>query len=91
MALTMLCVPILLSAHGVWAEHEGPGAAEHVLVEACPLCELCDSIPGGVHMADPLPVRLQIAAQKQIDVSLWVSTECFAAYPAAPRAPPFQV
>ena len=92
MAFVMLCAPIFLAAHGALAEDScAGGAADHALVEVCPVCEICDSIPAAVDVSDPLPgVFSPVSGRQVFPISVWAS-KSIAADPAAPRAPPLVV
>ncbi len=92
LALVMFCAPILLSAHGAWSEDTCSGpSADYALVDICPICEICDSIPSAMDISDPVPARMETVAQRVIFVSHSVPLKSLVAESAAPRAPPYTV
>ena len=92
LAVVMFCAPILLASHGAFAEDNcAGGPAEHALVEVCPVCELCDSIPSAVDIPEPLEmVALPVAGPIGLSLSVSMSSNT-ASDPASPRAPPVLV
>jgi hypothetical protein len=91
-AFVMLCAPIFLAGHGAFAEDScAGGPADHALVEVCPVCELCDSIPSAVDLMDPLEGIASSASPRVAGVPVWSLRSSLDSDPGSPRAPPFLV
>jgi len=79
----------LLVTHDGWIEHPSWDPSELAFVEACGLCELGDSIPGGVTFDEPrhAPVTSLVWTARPHHYA-FSPTQRISAEPSAPRAPP---